>query len=88
MNKEDFNKIKQISKELNDIRLRNNLTEIQLLAEDKSFTHYDYHKEWNEVMFLTREGHKCKDCKIVCMKQDKHTSELEDMDYEEYVNYK
>ena len=54
MNRQDFDKLSEIAKEINDIRLRNNLSEIQLQARDRSFTYYEHHEEWNEVMLLTR----------------------------------
>jgi hypothetical protein len=89
MNEQDFNRIKEIAKELNDIRIKNNLTELQLRAKDEGFTHYDFHKEWNEIMLLTRGEHWLRDCKIVKMKQDKETNKIdEDMEYGDYINYK
>jgi len=83
MLEQDFNKLKEISKELNEIRLRNNLIELQLKAEDNSFISWRY----NQVMLLTR-GKKKYDCKINHMRHNKDTNEFEDMDYNKYLNYK
>lgn len=88
MNEQDFNRIKEISEELNLIRIRNNLKELQLKAEERSFTHNELHKEWDEVTLLTRGEHLYKDCKIVSMKKFRNSSEFEDMEYEKYINYK
>lgn len=88
MVREDFNKIKEIAKELNKIRLRNNLRQLQLIADEQSTTYYDYHKEWNEVTLITRGEHPIFDCKIAHMEQNKDTKEIKEMDYEKYINYK
>lgn len=88
MIREDFNRIKEIAKELNEIRLRNDLRELQLTAGERICTHYDYKREWNEVTLLTRGEHPYRDCKIVSMEQDKRTNEIEEMDYEKYINYR
>lgn len=87
MIKQDFDRIKEMAKELNEIRLRNDLRELQLTADEVSCTYYDYHKEWNEVTLITRGEHQYRDCKIVNMKQNKETREIEEMDYDEYMNY-
>ncbi len=88
MIKKDFNRIKKIAKELNEIRLRNNLRQLQLIADEQSVTYYDYHKEWSEVTLITRGEHPIFNCKIANMKQNKDTNEIEEMDYEKYINYK
>jgi len=87
MNKQDFNRLNEIAKELNDIRLRNDLNEVQLTAERRETTYYDYHKEWSEVQLLTRGEDKYRDCKFAYMKQYED-NEIINMDYEEYVNYR
>lgn len=47
MIKQDFDRIQEIAKELNEIRLRNNLRELELKAEDRQYTWFEVHKEWN-----------------------------------------
>ena len=88
MDKEDFNRLATMAKEINEIRVRNNLTEIQFISNKTSTTYYDYHKERNVVDLITRGEHKYKDFKIVTFQEDLDTGEIEEMDYEEYINYK
>lgn len=88
MNKEDFDKLSAMAKEINDIRVRNNLTEMQFISNKISTTYYDYHKEKNVVVLVTRGEHKYKDCKIVTFQEDLDTGDIQEMDYEEYMNYK
>lgn len=89
MNEQDFNKIKEISKELNNIRLRNNLQELQLTSDDRQITYYEYHKKWNEVTLITRGEHKYRDCKIASMTFNKETNDIiDDMEYVKYINYR
>lgn len=87
MDKSDFNRIKEIAEELNNIRLKNNLKELQLIAKDQSFTYFEYHEEWNEVTLITRGGDIYKDFKAVYMKQNKENNIIENMEYNEYINY-
>lgn len=89
MNEQDFNRIKEISKELNNIRLRNNLRELQITSDHQQVTYYDYHNEWNEVTLLTRGEHRYRDCRIVSMKFDKETNKVtKEMEYDKYINFK
>ena len=88
MNKEDFDRLATMAKEINEIRVRNNLTEIQFISNKLSTPYYDYHKERNVVDLITRGKHKYKDCKIVTFQEDLDTGEIEEMNYEEYINYK
>lgn len=87
MIEQDFDRIKEIAKELNEIRVRNDLRELQLTASERQYTWFEDHKEWNEVTLITRGEHQYRDCKIVNMKQNKETKEIEEMDYDEYMNY-
>ena len=90
MNEQDFNRIKEISKEINDIRLRNNLIELHLRAKDSTEIFSEEHKgwdEWNEVMLFTRNKEVYRSYKKVSMVQDKATNEMIDMEYDEYMNY-
>lgn len=87
MNEQDFNRIKEISKELNDIRLRNDLRELELRSEHQQFTHHEYRREWNEVVLITRGEHRIFDCKIVRMEIDKETNKItKEMEYDKYIN--
>ncbi len=88
MNKEDFDRLSEMAKEINEIRVRSSLTEIQFIANKTSTTYYDYHKERNVVDLITRGEHRYRDCKIVTFEEDLGTGDVKEMDYEEYVNYK
>lgn len=88
MNIQDFNRLKEISKELNHILLRNNLTELQLRAENND----GYYSK--KVMLLTREeykddfNHYKEKCRISYMRHNQELNETEEMNYEDYINYK
>ena len=88
MNKEDFDRLSAMAKEINEIRVRNNLTEIQFISSKMRITYYNYHKERNIVDLITRGEHRYRDCKIVTFKEDLDTGDIKEMNYEEYANYK
>lgn len=87
MDKQDFDRLSAIAKEINDIRLKNNLTEIQFIANKSSTTYYDYHKERNMVDLITRGEHRYRDCKIVTLEEDLDIGEVKEMDYDIYMDY-
>lgn len=88
MLEQDFDKLKEIAKELNEIRVRNNLTELQMRADNDNRYFID------NVMLLTREeyrddfGHFRERCRITRQRTDMTAKEFSDMDYNEYLNYK
>lgn len=88
MDELDFNRLREIAEELNVIRKRNNLTELQLRAENDGRFFSD------NVMLLTREeykddfNHYREKCKICNTRYNKITNENEEMSYEDYINYK
>jgi hypothetical protein len=88
MDELDFNRLREIADELDIIRKRNNLTELQLRADN------DGRFFANSVMLLTREeykddfNHYQEKCRIAYTRYNKLTNEDEEMSYDDYINYK
>ncbi len=79
ISEQDFNKLKDISKELNDIRLRNKINKIELLVGKREA----YERNINEVAMIIRGDDFYKDCKIGTLRWEDNC--FKDIEYKDFM---